>query len=235
VSGWFDRKKSAFNPEAIALVSETGKIVGLGAVSLSTNPFAVKVRRRVPTWTGYVAERFQARRVAAYALSSDMNPTACRLAAEVQAPALTVAFTALDTPLNGLGVTITGGWSVNGQHPAGGAPPVNALVYGSWSGADGNTGTLHLGPFPVGAHKALGVPLVTGPIAVGLSARLVDLKSGDAIARLDSLAFPPHQWVVWKIDLPPNLESDQLLFVFEDAGSGWGQWFAVAAPFWLSG
>jgi hypothetical protein len=92
-----------------------------------------------------------------------------------------------------------------------------------------------LEPFTVGTHKALGVPLVTGPNAAGLSARLVDQKSGNTLARLDSLAFPPHQWVVWKIDLPPNLESDQLLVVFQDAGFGRGQWSAVAPPFWLLG
>jgi hypothetical protein len=89
VSGWVDRKKSAFNPEAIALVSEMGKVVGLGVMSLSINPFVLKVRRRIPTWTGYVADRFQARRVNTYVLSTDGRPMACQLTGEVQEPALT--------------------------------------------------------------------------------------------------------------------------------------------------
>jgi hypothetical protein len=86
VSGWVNRKKTAFNPDAIALVSETDKIVGLGVMSLSTNPFALKVRRRIPTWTGYVADRFQARWVAAYILSLDTEMRACQLTAEAPVP-----------------------------------------------------------------------------------------------------------------------------------------------------
>jgi hypothetical protein len=233
VSGWVDTRECAFSPEVIALVSETGTIVGLGTISLAPHYAAAKNGRLVSTWTGYVADRFQARQVAAYAVSLDTALTACRLAGEVRAPSLTVPFTALGTPLNGLGVLMTGGWSVNGQHPAGGVPPVNATVYGSWSGGDENTGTLRLGPFTAGDHKAIGVPLVTGPDVSNLSARLIDQNSGRTLARLESLAFLPHRWVVWKIDLPAGAGATPLVFVFEDAGSAWGQWFAVATPFWL--
>lgn len=235
MSGWVDIRECTFSPEVIALVSETGTIVGFGAMSLSGSSLVPGRGRPVSTWTGYVTDRFQARQIAAYAVSLDTAIMACRLAGEIQAPSLTVPLTALGTPLNGLGVMMTGGWSVNGQHPAGGVPPVNVTVYGSWSGGDENTGTLRLGPFTDGDHKAIGVPLVTGPSTNNLSARLVDQNSGRTLARLESLAFLPHQWVAWKIDLPAGAGATPLVFVFEDAGSAWGQWFAVATPFWLSG
>jgi hypothetical protein len=237
LSGWIDRQKSALRPDLIALVSESGMVVGLGAIHLPTSFLTATRRRPTWTWTGYVAERFQARQVTAYILSfstSTAQAIACRLATGVQAPEPPAPFTALSAPLNDISVVMTGGWSLNGQHPAGGLPPVNAPVYGSWSGADENTGALRLGPFTPGDHKALGVPLVTGPDTTGLSAKLVDANSGKIIARLDRVAFSPHQWVVWRLDLPSDTESAQLLLVFEDAGSGWGQWFAVATPFWLT-
>ncbi len=236
LSGWIEKQKSAVSPDLIALVSESGTIVGLGVTRPPAGFLTSRRRRSASTWTGYVAERFQARRIAAYLLAFPppaTQPVACRLSTEAPAPQPLAPFTALGAPLNGLPVTMSGGWSVNGQHPVSGVPPVNATVYGSWSGADGNTGTLRLGPFTIGEQKALGVPLVTGPDTTGLSAKLVDANSGKIIARLDRVAFSPHQWVVWRLDLPPDTGSAQLLLVFEDAGSEWGQWFAVATPFWL--
>ena len=125
-------------------------------------------------------------------------------------------------------VTTEGSWTLNGYFPLAGPPPVAGLVYGSWSGSDTNVGRLRLKPACSARHLSIGIPLITGPDNTGLSVKVVNLKTGKAIASLDPPPVYPNWWS-WNIALP--LEADPSIeIVAQDRGAGWGQWMAIGQP-----
>jgi hypothetical protein len=72
--------------------------------------------------------------------------------------------------------------------------------------------------------------MVTGPSTGGLSLQILNAKTGQPIASLNTV--PQHrEWWVWKVELPPDLDSIEI--AAEDAGSGWGQWLAVGVPHYI--
>jgi hypothetical protein len=137
-------------------------------------------------------------------------------------------FFRLGEELPDVSATIKGSWTRDGYYPDVGHPPVDGVVYGSWSGKDSNAGSLHLGPIRFQQQSAIGIPLVTGPSNKGLSIKAVNTKTGKVIASLDPP--PVHTaWWVWNLALPPEPDAS-IEIVAEDAGTGYGQWMAIGRP-----
>jgi hypothetical protein len=125
-------------------------------------------------------------------------------------------------------VSIEGSWTRDGYFPAVGGPPVSGVVYGSWNGSDGNTGSLRLKPTCSRQQGVIGIPLVTGPGNGGLTVKVLNARTGEVTASLDPP--PVHtDWWVWNVALPrePN---PGIVIVAEDRGTGFGQWLAVGQP-----
>ena len=139
--------------------------------------------------------------------------------------------TRIGPALTGGSAAIQGAWTPDGYYPDAGHAPVEGVVYGSWSGKDANTGSLRLGPYPVKARSAIAIPLVTGPGAgTGLSLEILNAKTDKPIASLSPV--PKHEtWWLWNVELPADPEAIEI--VAEDAGSGWGQWFATGVPHYV--
>lgn len=125
-------------------------------------------------------------------------------------------------------VAVKGSWTKDGYYPDVGRPPVDGVVYGSWSGNDANVGSLHLGPIRTNEQTDIGIPLVTGPSNGGLSIKALNTKTGKVIASLNP---PPVRiaWWVWNIALPREPDTS-IEIVAEDAGTAYGQWLAIGQP-----
>jgi len=138
------------------------------------------------------------------------------------------AFNRAGPALTGASVAIQGAWTPNGYYPDVGRPPAEGAVYGSWSGNDANVGKIRLGPYRIGQPIAIAMPVITGPSNGGLSIRVLNTKTGKAMASLNPI--PQHdKWWVWNAALPPEPDSS-IEIVAEDAGSAWGQWLAIGVP-----
>jgi hypothetical protein len=131
-------------------------------------------------------------------------------------------------------VQINGAWTKDGYPPKVGRPTVEGTVYGSWSDSDSKVsgiGTLRLGPIRLGPHTSITIPLVAGSndtVNVGLSIKVLNARTGKLIASLD----PPPDWAFWwnwKVVLPPDPDAT-IEIVAQDAGTGQGQWLAIALP-----
>jgi hypothetical protein len=136
-----------------------------------------------------------------------------------------------------LGPTLTdsasgGGWVENGELARYLAPPIDGPVFDSWSGSDGSAGELRFAPFAQDDVAALGLPILVGGRAEGMSVRVVDHDSGATVAQLSDLAPFCGRWRVWRVPLPAGQR--RLAIVAEDRGSGRGAWLALCAPRRLS-
>ena len=124
---------------------------------------------------------------------------------------------------------IDGAWTQDGYPARISAPPVQGLVFGSYSGADSNTGTLRLGPFHLAAHSDMAIPLVTGLNDRNLSVTVRDAVGKEILARMQ---HPPPQydaWWVWHPKLPNDSEIT-VEVIAEDHGTGSGEWMALGWP-----
>jgi hypothetical protein len=139
--------------------------------------------------------------------------------------------TRVGPPLTAGGVAIKGAWTPDGYYQTVGRPPIEGAAYGSWSGSDDNFGTLRLGPYPIGTHAAITIPVVTGPSEGGRAIRVLNSKTGAVISSLHPV--PRHdQWWLWNVPLPHEPEA-AFEIVAEDTGSAYGQWLAVGVPHYL--
>jgi hypothetical protein len=134
-------------------------------------------------------------------------------------------------PLGLNGTTHLGSFTRDGQFPGTGSPPSPGAVYGSWSGADANIGSVALryNPLPASAIAVL-TPVLQGPgqpTDLFLRARL--LPSGQVLAFVQPSGF--YKWGWWRIALPQNLHGQQIEIDAIDGGYGYGQWLAVGSSF----
>lgn len=123
------------------------------------------------------------------------------------------------------------GWTLGGVSAAANATPKDMPVYGSWSGADGNTGQVGFGPAQV-AQGAFALGVITGPDTTGQTIVIKDARTFEVLA-----ALRPRQsdnWTWLRFDLPPAAEDRSILIEAVDQGSGWGQWLGVTEPRALS-
>ncbi|WP_145617479.1 hypothetical protein [Nitrospirillum bahiense] len=135
-------------------------------------------------------------------------------------------------PLSSLGAAIpissapavSGGWSKDGQNAAAGPLPLDDVVYGSWSGADGNVGELRVGPFTAD-HSRIAFPMVTGPHAENQVAVLLDAETSVELRRYP--LFNSLTWTGVELQLPEAAVGKAVVLEFRDQGIGWGEWSAV--------
>lgn len=116
-------------------------------------------------------------------------------------------------------------WTERGAFPSP-APFTPADYYGSWSGADANTGTLRM-TLRVNGQSEIALPYTTGPSGYGQSLRVSDKETGAEIWKMDPLQTS-SQWTYVRIALPPNTR--EILVEAADNGAEWGEWHAVAPP-----
>jgi hypothetical protein len=122
-----------------------------------------------------------------------------------------------------------GAWAENAAYPQAGVPPRPNRFFGSYTAAgDANRGAIHLGPFFTGGFDAMGIPLVTGPVAANLSLSVSDHATGRILARM---APPPvlREWRIWLVDLRQS-HPLQIDIAATDNGAAWGEWLALAFP-----
>lgn len=235
VVGWAWDLKTHRSPKVVVLADDSQRIVGVARDIFDRDD----VRRAVPAvasasvgWLGYIPGS-ESRNVTAYLVESD-GRSICRVGN------LATGNPFREVPLNQLAgligspVRTEGSWTINGYYPAVGHPNVPGPVYGSWSGADANTGTLRIGPFQVTNQAAVAIPFITGPKTGGLSLKVVNATTGDVISAL----FPPsfwNRWSAWRVDLPIVRLPLTLDIVAEDGGKEWGEWLSVGMPQLVSG
>jgi len=122
------------------------------------------------------------------------------------------------------------GWSPDGVGPGSSALPAGRHAYGSWRGSDANTGRIAIEFQAETNVRRIAVPVLTGPSPEHLSLKLLDLDSGQVVAELSPVPEIYTRWKVWVATLSPAGRARRLAVVAEDAGTGWGEWMAVADP-----
>ena len=138
-------------------------------------------------------------------------------------------FSELGVPFSDAPAEIKGGWTKDGYPPGTGGPPVQGQVFGSFSGADSNTGTLRLGPFSLSKQGEMAIPLLTGLDDHHLSVIVRDAASRKVLAQMD---HPPPIYATWWA-WHPKLPHDAAMTVeviAEDKGSDAGEWMALGWP-----
>jgi hypothetical protein len=101
-------------------------------------------------------------------------------------------------------------------------------VSGTYGGADSFTGIVRSSPFLAPPNRCVVVPLLTGPRAEGLSARLEDARTGATVEPLP-VRDNRNGWHYWKVQIGPEVKTIRI--VIEDAGRNWGEWLATATPY----
>lgn len=125
---------------------------------------------------------------------------------------------------------IEGSWMPKGGFTGVPDAPQGAPWYGSWNGNDTNMGRIRFALPKIEGGREIGIPFLTGPMATGLSLKIVDAASGETLRELDWPPMRTDRWGVWRVKLPDDAGGRSLELVAEDKGTGWGMWLAVAAP-----
>ena len=234
VSGWaWDRRRKAA-AQRVLLVDAHDVVVGFvtgGWLRPDVRRIVPEVHNREVGWRGFASVP-GGELLRAYAVLSG-GAAVCLLGAHATAPDERIGAPPIARDVSILGAAIqaraalSGGWTVNGQHPSAGAFPVDGLVFGSWSGADANQGELTLGPF-VAPEGAFALPFVSGPSTHGQSILVKDAETGEIYIRFKPAARV--QWSTLVLTIPPDKASRPLLLVATDHGGDWGQWIAVGQP-----
>jgi len=137
----------------------------------------------------------------------------------------------LEAPAGSASFEVSGSWTRDGYFPNVGPPPGGGMAFGSWSGADSNTGILRMGPFHWDGRTGLTLPMVTGPGNAGISVQIRDVETKTVLAELTPA--PVHAtWWVWRPTLPAGRPLN-VEIVANDAGTQFGQWLAVGWPEFL--
>lgn len=152
-------------------------------------------------------------------LSRPADPTRCDADASVIDPR------AAGAPLELIDRTADRAWTERGAHPAE-RPFTSGSYFGSWSGADANTGVMRM-TVRVDGQTEIVLPYVTGASSTGQSVRIVDKSSGAEIWTMTPLKVSP-QWRFKRIALPA--QTREIIVEARDAGGGEGEWHAVDTP-----
>ncbi|MDC8014263.1 hypothetical protein [Tahibacter soli] len=130
-------------------------------------------------------------------------------------------------------VDAQGAWTPSGvETDARAKLPPGLVVWGSWSGADANTGTLTLGPQPFDGRLLL--PYTCGPVGDGLRLSFRLLHADGSETKRDIALSQCTEWSA--IDLRANARpGDRIEVVARDDGAAWGQWLGIALPLQVTG
>lgn len=123
-----------------------------------------------------------------------------------------------------------GSWIENGVYPGVRMPGISDRFFGSYTKAakDTNRGIIQMGPFDIDGLGEIGIPVVTGLVARGLSVSVLDHKTGLTIVQIDTLPALP-EWTVLRIALG-SATLRQIDVTGQDDGEGSGQWLGLGLP-----
>jgi hypothetical protein len=228
IKGWVDAA-AELGRRPLAVIDGTGTVIGEGVVhALVTTDGTGVVRQRI---TAYAAYDLPGTRYSdLLALRPDGEP-ACRIDAAGELPGFRTVIVPPTDLREELGsvAAIDGHWAVGGYSAAVGRPPVPAVIYGSWVGADSDTGILRIGPFSLpDGESSFGLLAVVGPTAEKLSLRLLD-EHDVVVNAVDLTEFSSHNWLAARVMVPAGTKGP-LILEARDADTAWGSWFAVSAP-----
>jgi hypothetical protein len=235
VSGWAWDRKNEIGVQRIVLVNSDDVIVGFasgGFNRLDVLHASAQVRNKRVGWKGF-AKLLGPGLIRAYAYL-EQGRIGCLIGARA-APTESVGLTmeSVDSDFSAVGSSIraayasSGGWTMNGQNPSAGAPPVSGAIYGSWSGADANQGEITLGPFNAPGGTFV-LPIVTGPSSRGQAVTIKDAVTGEVYVDFRPLAR--GAWRALRFTLPAEKADRPLLVIVTDKGSDNGQWTAIGQP-----
>lgn len=223
------------HPTRVLLLADvSGQVVGVGRIRAQLKDVTaggLRHKRQPVDWLGVVGPAGQGRAFSAYLLV-DGGRRACWIAAAttISGPLATAVPEPVDrTPLDLVWGGHSGVFSPNGANPEPGPAPGGASYYGSWAGADANTGKLTLQyRLPPGA-SAVVVPVVTGPVQDGQSLvfRLAATGKLIGVAELSNAT----RWSWRRLALPPEAAGQTLVIEAEDRGAGWGEWIAIGQAY----
>ena len=234
VSGWGWDTRNGQSPRYIILGDDSGQVAGVALTGFPPPPGLSNLSSRytASNWNGYV--NGQLRTITAYVLEANQRSLCAIGTQHLYRTGTEVSLTELGPLLPDAKTEIAGAWIKDGYYLGDGGPghpPVQGQVFGSYAGADANTGTVRLGPFHLDGHTSIAIPLVTGPGNHGLSVVVYDAASKEVLAKMDPM--PAHvTWWAWHPDLPMAHEIT-IEVVAEDKGTGWGEWQALGWPHML--
>lgn len=116
-------------------------------------------------------------------------------------------------------------WTLNGYPSELSSSDWPYPLYASWSGSDGKTGQLVIGPFE--ACGDVVVPYVVGPVRSGTLSIERDIGGVREVVT-EGLPPPVVDWTAIRIHAAPACA--RYTIRAEDDGSGWGQWIGVGMP-----
>ncbi len=123
-----------------------------------------------------------------------------------------------------------GAWAVNGCFPAVLNVPSLGEVWGSWNGADANTGRISIRvKIPVGAREMI-LPFITGPGKPCVTIRVGALAGNGPGMKIEPEGLP-EDWYALVLhvgDMPGIGDSAEI--ELDESGKEWGQWAAFASP-----
>jgi hypothetical protein len=218
---------------ALLLTDAEGKVVGVGRVRAQLKDVmdgGLRHKHQPVDWLGVVGPDGQGRALTAYLLV-DGGRRACRIGAVAASAPLAAIVTepTARTPLELVSTEQSGVFTPSGANPEPGPAPAGARFYGSWAGADANTGRLVLRyRLPQGA-AAVVTPVVAGPATDGQSLVFRLAPSGKVIGMAD--LSNATRWSWRRLALPPEAAGQTLEVEAQDRGAGWGQWVAVGQTY----
>jgi hypothetical protein len=216
-------------PEQFVLVDESKNIVGLGRRITADLPGSLASLNLPPSlhWVGFVNKRYGSKSVQTY-IRGRRDRALIPIGDQVLMPAIErVPPTAAGAPIS-LNFQLDAGWVKNQIpfHPPADPPP--GAFYSSYAGSDSSVGHLTSDTFARPSDGCLVIATVHGPVTYGLSVKLINAATGQAIAELP-LQTHPEGWSYWKIPVP--VTATQLSIKADDNGSDWGEWLAVSQPY----
>lgn len=119
------------------------------------------------------------------------------------------------------------GWTLGGSSPTTGPTPQGVRAYGSWSGADKNTGFVTFGPINGDVGQIL-IGLITGPDTTAQSVAIKDAKTFEVLAA--SQPLKTEKWTWMRLTLPESAKGRAVIIEADDFGAGWGQWMGLTEP-----
>jgi hypothetical protein len=201
--------------DRVLLTNRAGTIIG----------YASGEGKKTASWQGYLKTGPGDAVAVAYAIVSKKK--VCRIA-EASVPYNYLA----RVPVTEVGAVIEApveadaAWTIDGQNADAGLPPLTEPVHGSWSGSDGKTGEMTVGPF-VSTTGTVLMPMVSGPDTEGLTITISDAATGTVLSTVPVPVMT--KWEVVELPVGGDKTGRSIILKFRDGGRNWGQWFAVGS------
>lgn len=228
VAGWADESQLRGRTDWILLVNEHGQIAGFGRKLPAGFPGALHAPHTPASlgWVGFVNLQIATKSVSAWVVNKGgLLP----IEGSTMLPSMHAASASdAGAGIAGIGWQMDPSWTVNQLPPrvpfgTGPAGP----VYGSWSGADQNTGEIRSSIFAAPENGCLILPVLQGPRAAGLLAEVVDADTEQVIGSAP-LEDDRQQWSFWRVAIPATAKRVQI--IARDEGRDWGEWLAIGQP-----